>query len=348
MNKCILVTGGAGFIGTNLAMYFLQKGHEVVIFDNFSRKGTESNARMLRSKFGKKVSIVRGDVRTDRKKLETAMKDVSAVIHLAAQVAVTTSVVDPREDFEINALGTFNVLEAIRNSKNKPALIYSSTNKVYGGLDYLTGKSGKERYTLDNKTYNTYGIPESIQLDFHSPYGCSKGSADSYVIDYARVYGLETVVFRQSCIYGPNQFGIEDQGWVAWFVIAAILGKKIKIYGDGKQVRDVLHVTDVARLYESALSNMEKVSGKAYNIGGGPSNTTSLHEFLRMLQKKLKSEIPLDYGATRVGDQPFFVADIRKIKKELNWKPNINFNKGLDTLITWVKENKKTIEKVLA
>ncbi|MEK7526367.1 MAG: NAD-dependent epimerase/dehydratase family protein, partial [Patescibacteria group bacterium] len=231
--KNILIIGGAGFIGSNAAAYFLKKGKTVTILDNFARNGTRDNLAWLKS-INPKLKVVEADVRYDQKILSREVEKVDAVLHLAAQVAVTTSVNDPREDFDINAQGTFNVLEAIRNSKLKPAIIYTSTNKVYGGMEEVKVKKDKGRYIYVDFPK---GISEEFPLDFHSPYGCSKGCADQYVRDYARIYGLKTVVFRQSCVYGPRQFGVEDQGWVAWFIIASALGKPITIYGDGKQVR---------------------------------------------------------------------------------------------------------------
>ncbi len=333
----ILITGGAGFIGANAAERFLKKGDKVYVFDNLSRRGTDWNLSMLKKH--KNLTFIKGDTRIydDLLKVFKKNKDFDVVLHYAAQVAVTTSVTDPREDFEINALGTFNVLEAIRNTKSDPVIIYSSTNKVYGGMTDIKIVEKKGKYA-----YRDYpkGISEDRLLDFHSPYGCSKGTADQYMIDYSRIYGLRTVVFRQSCIYGYRQFGIEDQGWVAWFTIAAMLGKTISIYGDGKQVRDVLFIEDLIDAYEAAIKNIDKVKGQAFNIGGGAKNTMSLLELLAFLEKFFGRKIPTKFGPWRPGDQPVFVCDIAKAKKMLKWQPKTSPEQGVEKLYGWVKEHK--------
>jgi CDP-paratose 2-epimerase len=332
-----LITGGAGFIGTNLADRLLKKGNEVWVFDNLSRRGTQWNLKWLKQ--NKKLKFVKGDTRNykELKKLFSANRDFDQVFHLAAQVAVTTSVTNPREDFEINALGTFNVLEAIRETKSNPAILYSSTNKVYGGMTdiEIVEKNGKYAY----KDIPA-GISEKRILDFHSPYGCSKGTADQYMIDYSRIYGLRTVVFRQSCIYGYRQFGIEDQGWVAWFIIAAMLNKPLSIYGDGKQVRDVLFIEDLINGYEAAIANIDKIKGQAFNVGGGAKNTMSLLELLAFLEKFFGKKIPLKFADWRPGDQPVFVCDIAKAKEAFGWEPKIAPEKGVELLYDWVKDNK--------
>jgi CDP-paratose 2-epimerase len=334
----ILITGGAGFIGSNIADRFLKKGNEVYIFDNLSRRGTAWNLKWLQHSY-RKAKFIRGDVRKYSDLLNTFKKiKFDIVFHFAAQVAVTASVVNPREDFEINALGTFNLLEAVRNTKQEPIILYSSTNKVYGGMTdiKITEKNGRYAYdSLPN------GIGEGRLLDFHSPYGCSKGTADQYVIDYGRIYNMQTVVFRQSCIYGYRQFGIEDQGWVAWFTIAAMLNKPITIYGDGKQVRDVLFIEDLADAYEAAINNIEKVRGQAFNIGGGPSNTMSLLELVAFLEKFFGKKIPLKFSDWRPGDQPVFVCDIKKARRVFGWEPKTGPEAGVELLYDWVKGNKK-------
>jgi CDP-paratose 2-epimerase len=340
--KNILITGGAGFIGCNATDYFLQKGIKVTVLDNLSRAGTDKNLAWLQSNkaFSKNLSFVKADVRHDHKLLKSAVEGKDAVIHLAAQVAVTTSVTDPRTDFEINALGTFNVLEAVRESKSKPIVLYSSTNKVYGGMEDVHVEA-----TLDRYEYADFdGINEHRPLDFHSPYGCSKGAADQYVRDYARIYGLKTIVFRQSCIYGSRQFGIEDQGWVAWFTIASLLNKKLTVYGDGKQVRDVLFVEDLIRAYDLAIQNIDVTSGRVYNIGGGPQHTMSLKELLAFLEEEFKKKIPYSLADWRPGDQPVFICDIGKAKKEFGWEPRIGVKEGVRRIATWVKENKELFE----
>ena len=346
--KHILITGGAGFIGSNLARHFLVKGIHVVIFDNFSRKGTDVNIKLLKRDFGTAFTVIRGDVVHDFKKLCAAVNAADAVIHLAAQVAVTTSVDNPRHDFETNAIGSFNVVEAVRLSKHQPPLIYSSTNKVYGSLKHRPVVEHDTHYRFEHEDIHANGIAETEQLDFHSPYGCSKGIADQYVIDYSRVYGLKTVVFRQSCIYGPYQFGVEDQGWVAWFGIAALFNKKITIYGNGKQVRDLLYINDLVRLYDLALQNIDTVSGHAYNVGGGPTNTLSLIKLLDMLEKRLGHPIDTHKAAIRVGDQPIFVADIRKITNALGWAPQHGVDYGFDQMMNWIEDHQELIAKALS
>lgn len=337
-----VVTGGAGFIGCNTVERLVRDGHEVIVIDNLSRKGTESNLAYLQG-IGN-FTFVRADLR-DAAAIEAVFKEhqgIDTVIHLAGQVAVTTSVKDPREDFEINAFGTFNVLEGIRLSGQKPLVIYSSTNKVYGGMEHIVIEELEDRYA-----YRDYplGIPETELLDFHSPYGCSKGAADQYIRDYHRIYDIPTVVFRQSCIYGYRQFGVEDQGWVAWFVIAAVLGKDISIYGDGKQVRDVLFIEDLVNAYLMASENRDKVAGKIFNVGGGPEFTMSVwREFGPMIENAIGRTIPVTYGDWRPGDQPCYISDIRKVKEELGWEPKVSVQDGVQRLVKWVSDNRGLFE----
>jgi len=342
MNKKILIIGGAGFIGINAADYFLSKNFQVLILDNLSRKGTGYNLKWLRGKWGKKVGFIKADIVKDRNKLNQAVKKAGVIVHLAAQVAVTTSVKNPYEDFLINALGTLHVLEAIRLSPNRPLLIYSSTNKVYGEIE-------GEPIILTKNGYRYKNIPEGIsedrQLNFHSPYGCSKGTADQYVRDYSRIYGLNTVVFRQSCIYGPHQFGIEDQGWVSWFTIAAMLNKQITIFGDGHQARDLLFVEDLCNLYNLAIKNTSKIIGKIYNIGGGPENVFSVLVTLKALEKKLNKKISPSFSSWRPGDQKIYISDIRKIYKDLGWKPRTTFDKGIAALVSWAKSEEEALRE---
>jgi CDP-paratose 2-epimerase len=334
-----LITGGAGFIGTNYASRLLARGEDVVLLDNLSRRGTPGNVAWLEDTFGKgSFQLLKEDVR-DSKALEEAVKGVDRILHLAAQVAVTTSVVDPQTDFEINARGTLNVLEAARKSEKKPLVIYASTNKVYGNLDDVPVAEGEHSYYFPD---HPYGVSESQLLDFHSPYGCSKGTGDQYVRDYHRIFSLPTVVFRQSCIYGPHQFGIEDQGWVAWFVIAAVTGKPITIYGDGKQVRDLLYVDDLLAAYDQAALQIEKTAGQIYNIGGGPSNTLSIwEEFGPLLEEELGREIPVAREEWRPGDQRVFIADIRKASQDFGWAPNVSVKEGIRQLFDWVRANRQ-------
>ncbi|MBV8085324.1 MAG: SDR family NAD(P)-dependent oxidoreductase [Chloroflexi bacterium] len=342
----VLITGGAGFIGANAAQRFLADGHHVVVLDNLSRVGTNLNLAWLRT-LGGELTFQPLDVRNDREVLAamTAHQDAEVVLHLAAQVAVTTSTVDPRTDFDINALGTFNVLEAARGLPNLRAFLYTSTNKVYGAMEQLqiVERNGRYRYAELPR-----GVAEDAPLDFHSPYGCSKGAADQYVIDYSRVYGLPGVVFRQSCIYGPRQFGVEDQGWVAWFCIAAALGHQITVYGDGKQVRDVLHVRDLVELYCRAIDRIDQARGQAFNVGGGPDNTLSLLELLDLLRERLGRPLDPLYGDWRTGDQKVFVANIAKAEQLLGWKPAIGATQGVGELLDWVQANADTVKVVLA
>jgi CDP-paratose 2-epimerase len=333
--RSILITGGAGFIGVNVARHFAGQGWQVSILDNLSRRGTEDNLRWLQERAS--IRFERADVRepavVDRL-IEEIRPDL--LLHLAGQVAVTTSVTNPREDFEINALGTLNVLEAVRRKSPDSFFIDASTNKVYGRMEHIGVAERNGRYEYRDLPE---GADESQPLDFHSPYGCSKGAADAYTTDYARIYGLGTVAFRQSCIYGTRQFGIEDQGWVAWFTIAAVLGKQITIYGDGKQIRDVLYVDDLARAYEAAYAHRDAAAGQAFNIGGGPGNTMSLLELLAYLEAELGIKIPLQWSDWRPGDQPVFVCNVGKARRLLDWQPTISVQDGVRQLIHWVRDN---------
>jgi CDP-paratose 2-epimerase len=332
----ILITGGAGFIGVNAALYFANNGWNVTVLDNLSRKGAEKNLRWLTRQAP--IVFEKTDIR-DTEEIERVVgrNKPDVLLHLAAQVAVTTSVENPREDFEINALGTFNVLEAVRQHSQNTFFINASTNKVYGKMEDFVVEERNGRYEYANLPL---GVGEARNLDFHSPYGCSKGVADQYTIDYSRIYGLKTVTFRQSCIYGQRQFGIEDQGWVAWFTIASVLGKPITIYGDGKQIRDVLHVEDLLHAFDAAIDRKEVVNGQAFNIGGGPDNTMSLLELLDYLEKEQDRKISLKWDDWRPGDQQVFVCDISKANQLLSWSPKISVKRGVKQLISWVKDNK--------
>ncbi len=335
----ILITGGAGFIGCNLADACINDGHRVTLLDNLSRRGSGANLAWLRGRHGELgFDFVQADIR-DADAMFAAADGQEAIYHLAAQTAVTTSVTDPRPDFEINALGTFNVLEAARRAANNPIFIYSSTNKVYGGMEDAVAVEQRTRYVLPSYPD---GVGEDRPLDFHSPYGCSKGSADQYVRDYARIYGLRSVVFRQSCIYGQRQMGVEDQGWVAWFVIAAVLGKPITIYGDGKQVRDLLHVDDLVAAFRIATERIDITRGQVYNLGGGPANTLSIWaEFGPLLAELVGREIvPASFKPPRPGDQPVFVANVARARREFGWSPQVTVAAGVARLITWVNQNR--------
>ncbi|HVF23906.1 MAG TPA: NAD-dependent epimerase/dehydratase family protein, partial [Pyrinomonadaceae bacterium] len=310
-SKPILITGGAGFVGSNLAHRLLSAGRRVRLLDNLSRSGVERNLQWLIETHGDLVDIEVPDVR-NLSIVKQAVKDASQVFHFAAQVAVTSSLVDPIEDFEINARGTLNLLEAVRNVHNPPPLVFTSTNKVYGNLADLQFTNGVTRYSPVDQLIRERGIAENRPLDFHSPYGCSKGAADQYVIDYARTYRIPAVVFRMSCIYGPHQYGNEDQGWVAHFVIRALNGEPITIYGDGKQVRDILFIDDLVDAFLLAQQHMKKLSGNAFNIGGGPQNTISLLELLDLLSELHGGELSVHFEDWRAADQRYYVADTNK------------------------------------
>ena len=332
-----LVTGGAGFIGSNTVNRLLREGHRVVVIDNLSRPGSRRNLDWLQQAGGD-LTFVLQDIR-DFDGLRRAVRPhpAEAVLHFAAQVAVTTSVTDPRQDFEINALGTFNLLEALRAESLDPIVLFTSTNKVYGALAHLKVEETKTRYRYADLPE---GVSEATPLDFYSPYGCSKGAADQYVHDYGRIYGLRTVVFRNSCIYGTRQFGIEDQGWLAWFVIAALQGKPISIYGDGKQVRDVLFIDDLVEIMLRAVARPEVSAGQVYNIGGGPSRTVSVwKEFGPMLERHLGKAIPVRLHDWRPGDQKIYISDIRKAARDFGWEPKVDVDEGVRRLFDWVKEN---------
>ncbi len=337
----IFITGGAGFIGANATDYFIRQGNEVVVYDNLSRAGGRFNLEWLRDRHGEGLTFYQADIR-DYDDLAGRIQGADVVLHLASQVAVTTSVSDPREDFEINALGTFNVLEAVRNHCPQAAVLYASTNKVYGGLEGVRISETDSRYTY---TDFVDGIPENMPLDFHSPYGCSKGAGDQYTIDYARIYGLRSVALRQSSIYGPRQFGIEDQGWVAHFIIAAWLNRSIVIYGDGKQVRDILYISDLIRAYELAIERIDEVKGQALNLGGGPENTLTIwSEFGPMLEAMLGRTIPIEYAAWRPGDQRVFFANVKRARQLLGWQPLVSPAKGVANLFDWVSNNRQLFE----
>ena len=333
----ILITGGAGFIGANLAHRLLNEGHQITIFDNLSRSGCECNLDWLRQEHGAdSFRLVQANL-TNFDALRHAAEGAERIYHLAGQVAVTTSVKDPRLDFEANALGTFNALEAARLVANDPIFIYASTNKVYGGMESVKVVEEETRYWYADLPL---GIPETQPIDFHSPYGCSKGAGDQYTHDYARIYGLKTAVVRQSCIYGYRQFGIEDQGWLAWFIIAALKGRPISIYGNGKQVRDVLFIDDLLNAYDAIVRNIDQAAGQIYNIGGGPENTISIWaEFGPLLEELFSKPILTQHADWRPGDQPVYISDIRKAQCELNWQPHISVKEGACRLFEWIKDN---------
>jgi CDP-paratose 2-epimerase len=338
--KNVLITGGAGFVGCHLADRMIRAGHAVTVFDNLYRPGAQRNLAWLQGEHGPdRFRTVTGDIREGRE-IEEAARGAQVIFHVAAQTAVTTSVRDPRGDFEINALGTFNTLEAARRFGDDPVFIVSSTNKVYGGMEDVVVVEEKTRYRF--RDYPR-GIDESRPLDFHSPYGCSKGAADQYVRDYARIYGLRSVVFRMSSIYGPHQWGNEDQAWVAWFVIQATTGRPITIYGNGKQVRDVLYVDDLVDAFQMAAERIDVTAGQIYNIGGGPEHALSIWaEFQPLLSRALGREVEAaGFGDWRPGDQPIYISDTAKAEREFGWRPRIGIEEGLGRLVRWACQNRE-------
>lgn len=331
----VIITGGAGFIGSNAASRHLERGDEVVLVDNLSRCGSEANLAWLRSRGGA-LTFEQQDVRDARAmaRLFANHADAERVLHLAGQVAVTTSVDDPRLDFDVNAAGTLNVLEGLRAARGPATLLYASTNKVYGGLPGVATVLREGRYVFDSLE----GIGEEQPLDFHSPYGCSKGAADQYVRDYARIYGLRTIVLRQSCIYGYRQFGMEDQGWLGWFCIAARLGFPLRIYGDGRQVRDVLFVDDLLDAFDAAFERAP-AGGAIYNIGGAPANAVSLLDVLGELERLAGRRLLFTHGEWRPGDQKVYVSRIARAQQDLGWTPRVGWRTGLERLYRWVEDN---------
>lgn len=333
-----LITGGAGFIGTNLAARLLASGERVIVFDNLSRPGVERNLHWLRNTYGSRVGVEIADIR-DRDALRGAVRRAATVFHFAAQVAVTSSLDDPLDDFEINAQGTLGLLETLRELDTPPGLVFTSTNKVYGSLEDVPLRLQAFRYEPEDRDTRRRGIDERRPLDFHSPYGCSKGAADQYVSDYARVFGLPTVVFRMSCIYGPHQFGTEDQGWVAHFLIRALRGEPITLYGDGRQVRDILFVEDLVDAFLLSREHMSALAGSTFNIGGGPSKVVSLRELLDFIGI-LHGAIPeIRYGSWRTGDQRYYVSDTGKFGAATGWSPKVDVHTGVERLYSWLAGN---------
>lgn len=331
-----LITGGAGFVGSNLALRLAGAGWEVRIFDNLSRKGTLNNLRYLEKNINDDdFEIVIGDIR-EFSKLKRNLKDVDVIFHLAAQTAVTTSVVNPQEDFDINLIGTLNLMEAVRSVNPKAIVIYSSTNKVYGGLENKSYKMTKGGWEMEG---HPEGVNEDFNLDFHSPYGVSKGGAEAYVRDYSRVYGIPTVVFRQSCVYGLMQLGVEDQGWAAHMAASALLGKSINIFGDGQQVRDLLFVDDLIDAYFLAVEKIADVKGEVLNIGGGKENKTSILGFIDLLSQISGKKIDTRMMETRPGDQRFFVSDNGKAGRLLGWTPKTGMVAGTKKMYDWIFKN---------
>lgn len=339
----ILINGGCGFLGSNLASYGIEQGHDITVFDNLSRLGASSNREWLKS-LGD-FSFIHGDMR-NKNDVETVIKEgkFDAVFHLAGQVAMTTSIANPYMDFEINAMGALNLLDSIRKYSPETAVFFSSTNKVYGDLENYHYEETDTRYRC---VEYPNGFDESVPLDFRSPYGCSKGTADQYMLDFARIYGIKATVFRHSSMYGSRQFATYDQGWIGWFVEKAIERYKnphcepFTISGNGKQVRDILHAKDMIRLYYSALENVDKVCGEAYNIGGTMEQSLSLLELFDMLNKILGIKMEYTQLPPRQSDQKVFVADITKINERIGWKPEVTSLDGVSAMVEWVKEIRK-------
>jgi CDP-paratose 2-epimerase len=334
----VVITGGAGFIGTNLADRLLNSGEEVLLFDNLARDGVEQNLRWLQARHGNRLRLSRRDIR-DRAAVVAAVKGASCVFHLAAQVAVTTSLQNPLLDFEVNAIGTLNVLEALRCNNTLAPLIYTSTNKVYGCMKRFPLDRKEDRYQPANRRIRERGFDESEPLAFASPYGCSKGTADQYVLDYASSYGLQTTVLRMSCIYGPHQMGTEDQGWVAHFFRQAFEDLPITIFGDGRQVRDLLFVEDLVDALLLARERSRSSGGEVFNIGGGPGNAASIREVLRMIGEFQERNPKLEFGEWRTGDQKYYVTDFSKFQQATGWFPATPLQEGMRRLHSWMRDH---------
>jgi CDP-paratose 2-epimerase len=335
----ILITGGAGFIGSNLADRFARAGHHVLIYDALARPGVEQNLAWLEKRHPDKISAVIGDIR-DETAAADAARDAQVVFHMAAQVAVTTSLAEPRDDFEVNVRGTLNLLEALRRRSEPVPLIFASTNKVYGDLGDVALDKTNDSYVPRDPMVRAEGIGESRPLDFHTPYGCSKGAADQYVLDYARSFGLPTVVMRMSCIYGQRQMGTEDQGWVAHFLIRALSGEPISIYGDGCQVRDVLDIADAVEAYAAAWQRIESVRGRAFNLGGGPSNAISLKQLINYIEHLIGRAVEASFSDWRAGDQRYYVSDTRLATRELGLHSPIPWKQGVAALARWLQDER--------
>ncbi|HEX2560059.1 SDR family NAD(P)-dependent oxidoreductase [Phenylobacterium sp.] len=336
MSRPVLVTGGAGFIGSNLADALAAEGHDVVVFDALARPGVERNLAWLKQRHPGKISSVVGDIRDEQALAEVAA-EAEVVFHMAAQVAVTTSLVDPLDDFSVNLRGTLNLLEALRRSGRRTPIVFASTNKVYGDLADIELEIVDDAYRPKDGAVRMAGVSEARPLDFHTPYGCSKGAADQYVLDYARSFGLPSCVLRMSCIYGPRQMGTEDQGWVAHFLIRALEGQPISIYGDGRQVRDILDVGDAVAAYLSAWRRIDTVAGRAFNLGGGPANAVSLRQLIGYIEELIGRNVELGFSDWRAGDQRYYVSDARAARRALDLPEPTAWRPGVARLAEWLK-----------
>jgi CDP-paratose 2-epimerase len=336
-----VITGGAGFIGTNVAASLLEQDHDVIVYDSLARPGVEDNLRWLQNRYGSRIKVELHDIR-DAAQLPRCISHADNVFHFAAQVAVTTSLVDPCFDFDVNARGTLNVLEACRACSTPPRLLFTSTNKVYGGLTDVQLQRVGGRYQPEQPSVLRYGISEKRPLEFHSPYGCSKGAADQYVLDYARCYRIPAVVFRMSCIYGPHQCGTEDQGWVAHFVRAALRGEEITFYGDGCQVRDLLFVDDLVQAMQLAVEHIDETSGNAFNIGGGPANAVSLRELVAQIGELQGTAPRIRAADWREGDQRYYVSDTRMFSRLSGWSPQVDPATGVSRLYHWLQSQHRS------
>ncbi|HEU4961697.1 MAG TPA: SDR family NAD(P)-dependent oxidoreductase [Sphingomonas sp.] len=335
----VLVTGGAGFIGSNLADALASEGHEVLIYDAMTRPGVERNLAWLEERHPGRIEAIRADVR-DGDRLADAVNRATAVFHMAAQVAVTTSMVDPREDFAINVGGTFNLLEALRAKGDRTPVVFASTNKVYGDLADLSFTCTPHGYAPTAEAIRAHGIGETRPLDFHTPYGCSKGAADQYVLDYSRSFGVPAAVLRMSCIYGQRQMGTEDQGWVAHFLIRALEDRPITLYGDGHQVRDILDVSNAVEAYLAAWKRIEAIAGRAFNLGGGPANAISLNTLIREIEDIVDHRVLIERDDWRPGDQRYFVADTRLAHDVLGLGPKVRWQYGVHRLAHWLADER--------
>jgi CDP-paratose 2-epimerase len=338
--RVALVTGGAGFVGTNLAHRLASDGHRVRVLDNLSRPGVERNLRWLREQHPERVEVQIADVR-DPLAVQQAVAGADQVFHFAAQVAVTTSLDDPRADFEVNAGGTFALLEALRRADEPPPLVFTSTNKVYGTLPDVRLERDGDRWEPAEPGLRAHGLDESLPLDFCTPYGCSKGAADQYVLDHAKSYGLPAAVFRMSCIYGPHQHGTEDQGWVAHFLLRALAGETITIYGDGAQVRDVLWVEDLVDAFLRVRDGMATLAGLAFNVGGGSENAVSLLEVIDLIADVHGRRPRVELAPSRPGDQRYYVADTRRLEAATGWQQRVGVAEGIDELYRWLRERSR-------